>query len=75
MIPWPIRRVTDLPRNAKFREMQHNTHGLVQLIRAATPEMISAYPQLNGPLNLWIVWCGYGVSKAWRESEMVMVGE
>ena len=37
MVPWPIRWVTDLPPNAKLREMQQNTHGLVQLIRAATP--------------------------------------
>ena len=32
MIPWSIGRVTDLPPNAKLREMQQNTHGLVQLI-------------------------------------------
>ena len=36
MVPWSIRRVTDLPPNAKLREMQQNTQGLVQLIRATT---------------------------------------
>ena len=36
MVPWPIRWVTDLPLNANLRKMQQNTHGLVQLIRAAT---------------------------------------
>ena len=35
MVPWSIRRVTDWPPNAKMHEMQQNTHGLVQLIRAA----------------------------------------
>ena len=39
MVPWPIRWVTDLPPNAKLREMQQNTHGLVQLIGAATPHV------------------------------------
>ena len=43
MVPWSITRVTDLPPNAKLREMQQNTHGLVQLIRAATPDV----PQLS----------------------------
>ena len=39
MVPWSIRRVTDVPPNAKLREMQQNTHGLVQRIRAATPDV------------------------------------
>ena len=30
MVPWTIRKVTDLPPNAKLCEMQQNTHGLVQ---------------------------------------------
>ena len=29
---------TDLPPSAKLREMQQNTHGLVQLIRVTTPD-------------------------------------
>ena len=29
MVPWSIRRVMDLPPNAKLREMQQNTHGVV----------------------------------------------
>ena len=36
MVPWSITRVMDLPPNAKLREMQRNTHRLVQLIRTAT---------------------------------------
>ena len=36
MVPWS--RVTDLPPNAKLREMQQNTLGMVQLIRAATSD-------------------------------------
>ena len=49
MVPWPIRRVTDLPPNAKLREMQENTHGLVQLIRATTPDVPhqTPMPQLS----------------------------
>ena len=40
MVPWSITRVTDLlPLNAKLREMQQNTHGLVQRIRTATPNV------------------------------------
>ena len=35
MVPWSIRRVTDLPPNAELREMQKKMHGPVQLIRAA----------------------------------------
>ena len=44
MVPWPIRWVTDLPPNAKLREMQQNTHGLVQLIRYATPHVPEQTP-------------------------------
>ena len=39
MVPWSKRRVTDLPPNAKLCEMQQNTHGLVQLVRATTPNV------------------------------------
>ena len=48
MVPWPMRRVTDRP-NAKLREMQQNTHRLVQLISAATPEVPNQtlMPQLS----------------------------
>ena len=52
MVPWPIRRVTDLPPNAKLREMQQNTHRLVQLIRAAmpnqTPQQLIEFDVLQG---------------------------
>ena len=43
------RGVTDLPLNAKLREMQQHTHGLVQLIRAATPYVPNqtSMPQLS----------------------------
>ena len=44
MVPWSIRRVTDLPPNAKLHEMQQNTHRLVQLIRAATPNVPNQTP-------------------------------
>ena len=44
MVPWPIRRVTDLPPSAKMRKMQQNTHGLVQLIRDATPTVPNQTP-------------------------------
>ena len=44
MVPSPKRRVTDLPPNAKLREMQQNTHGLVQLIRAAMPDVPNQTP-------------------------------
>ena len=49
MVPWPMRWVTDLPPNAKLREMQQNTHGLMQLIRAATPDVPNqtSMPQLS----------------------------
>ena len=47
MVPWPIRWVTDLPPNAKLRQMQQNTHGVVQLIRAATPDVLNQTPQLS----------------------------
>ena len=62
--------------NAKSRTLQQNLHGLVQLIRAVTPDdesisprghtnlqIRSPYPQLTGPLNLSIVWCGCGVRR------------
>ena len=39
MVPWPIRRVMELPPNAKLRDMQQNMPGLVQLIRAAMPDV------------------------------------
>ena len=32
MVPWSIKRVIDLPLNAKWHEMQQNTHALVQLL-------------------------------------------
>ena len=44
MVPWSIRRVTDLPPNAKMFEMQQITHGLVQLIGAATPDVANQTP-------------------------------
>ena len=44
MVPWSIKSVTHLPPNAKLREMQQNTHGLVQLIRAATPHVPNQTP-------------------------------
>ena len=44
MVPWSIMRVTDLPPNAKLRKTQQNTHGLVQLIRAATPDVPNQPP-------------------------------
>ena len=49
MLPQSIRMVTDLPPNAKLREMQQNTHGLVQLIRATTPH--APMPQVSKQLN------------------------
>ena len=49
MVPWPIRRVTDLPPNAKLHEMQQNMHRLVQLIRAATPDVPNQTPSHNCP--------------------------
>ena len=36
MVPWSIKRVADLPPNAKLHEMQQYMHGLAQVIRAAT---------------------------------------
>ena len=49
MVPWSIKRVTDLLPNAKLREMQQNTHNLVQLIRAATLDVPyqTPMPQLS----------------------------
>ena len=47
MVPWSIRRVTDLPPNAKLREMQQNMPRLMKLIKAAMPddESISPTPE------------------------------
>ena len=49
MVPRSIRRVTDLPPSAKLREMKQNTHRLVQLIKAATPDVPNQtlMPQLS----------------------------
>ena len=44
MVPWSKRRVADLPSNAKLRKMQQYTDGLVQLIRAATPNVPNQAP-------------------------------
>ena len=44
MVPWSIRRVTGLSPNAKLRERQQNTHGLVQLMRATTPNVPNRTP-------------------------------
>ena len=38
MVPWSIKRVTNLPPNAKLHEMQQNTQRPMQLIRAAMPD-------------------------------------
>ena len=46
MVPWSIRRVTDLPPNAKLCE---NTHGLVQLIIATTPDVPNQPQHHNCP--------------------------
>ena len=43
MVPWSITRVTDLPPDAKLREMQQNMHGPAQLMRRTTPDV----PQLS----------------------------
>ena len=77
MVPWAMRRVADLPPNAKPREMQQNTHGPVQLIGAATPDDESISPtqgatqfvdcESMSPTKraiLRIVWCGYGVRQS-----------
>ena len=39
MVPWSITGVTGLPSIAKLGGMQQNTHGLVQLITVATPDV------------------------------------
>ena len=44
MVPWSIRRVEDLPSDAKLRKMQFNADGLVQLIGAATPTVPNQAP-------------------------------
>ena len=36
--PMVYNRIMLMPLNAKLHEMQENTHGLVQLIRAAMPD-------------------------------------
>ena len=51
MVPWSIKRVTDLPLSAKLREMQQNMHGLVQLIKAATPDVPNETPMPQ--LRIW----------------------
>ena len=38
---WSIKRVTDLPPNAKLREVQQNTYGPMQPIRTATPNAVN----------------------------------
>ena len=52
MVPWSIRRVTDLPPNAKLREMQQNMHRLVHLIKATTLDVPhqTPIPQLPKPM-------------------------
>ena len=44
MVPWSIRRAKDLPPKAKLRQMQENTHGLVQLIVAVAPDVPNQTP-------------------------------
>ena len=44
MVPCSRTRVLDLPPNAKLCEMQQNMHALVQLIRAATPDVPNQTP-------------------------------
>ena len=46
MLPWSVGGggVTDLPPDAKLCEMQQNADGLVQLIRAATPDVPNQTP-------------------------------
>ena len=41
MVPWSMRTAIDLPPNAKLCEMQETMHGVVQLIRVATPTQLS----------------------------------
>ena len=72
MVPWSKKRVTDLPPNARLHEMQQNTHRLVQLIRAATPDVPNQTPSpqlskqmLNAQCSSWgygLVWSGWGLS-------------
>ena len=60
-VPWSMKRVTDLPPNAKLREMQQNMHGLAQLIRAVAPDVPSqtAMPRVsNSPTQGATEICG-----------------
>ena len=58
--PWS-KRVTDLPPNAKLREMQQNTHALVLLIGAATQGGESISPTQGATRSIW---CGCGVRQS-----------
>ena len=62
MAPWSIRRVTDLHPDAKSR-------GHRNLL------IVSPYLQLKGRLNLWIVWCGYGVRQGGGGRKWSWVGD
>ena len=44
MVPWTIRLVHYLPRDAKLCEMQQRAHTLVQLIRTAAPNVPNQSP-------------------------------
>ena len=58
MVPWSIKRVADLPPNAKWRKkMQQYMDGLVQLIGAATPNVPHQAPMPQASKQLLIV-CG-----------------
>ena len=52
MVPGSITRLTDVLPNAKLREMQQNTHGLMQLIRAATPDVPNQTPMPQLPKQM-----------------------
>ena len=52
MVPWPIRRVTDLPPNAKLHEMQQNMVGRDQYGYITTA--FSGSP-----------WCGEKIDGKW----------
>ena len=49
MVPWSIKRATDLPPNAKSRKMQQKMHGLVQLIRAPHRMLLTKFQCHNCP--------------------------
>ena len=49
-----LRTANDLPPNAKLREMQSNTHGLVQFIKAATCDWVVA----SNVVSSFCVWQG-----------------